>query len=96
MTSSSDLGINTGLSPEKSPEAVDVITKSRARGAKEGDARREGSEELLGQSMRLLPLITRKMRFLSGTAASQRDILLAGEMLPSYPESPTVLSRTTQ
>ncbi|KYN37390.1 Protocadherin Fat 3 [Trachymyrmex septentrionalis] len=31
VASSSDLAVNAGLSPEKSPEAVDVITESRAR-----------------------------------------------------------------
>ena len=31
VASSSDLAVNAGLSPEKSREAVDVITESRAR-----------------------------------------------------------------
>lgn len=55
MASSLDLAANAGLSPEKSPEAVEVITESRARGARADDGEGRGSEELLGQSTAITP-----------------------------------------
>lgn len=51
VASSSDSAANVGLSPEKSPEAAEVITESRAKEeAGGGGATQDGiaSEELLG------------------------------------------------